>query len=271
MTVCVGVKVRDCIVFAADSAISMSSNDGQVHNIWDHGIKVFNLYRGLPIVAMSSGIASFGTQSVYNLAKDLRVRFSSGAWLNPASYTIKEVAEKSLAYFFGHYSSVYTLDTAPTEPFTFWVGGYGSQGVNGEIWETSIQDLNPRIKLMMPGEEGYVIWGGQKEPISRLIHGMSPTVHNFMVNKEISNQDIGDLLNTTTASMVDVSMPVQDAIDLSKFLVYITKMYFYFNPGADVVGGDVDIAVVTRHENFKWVQRKHFYPEHLNRGDINHV
>jgi hypothetical protein len=26
-----------------------------------------------------------------------------------------------------------------------------------------------------------------------------------------------------------------------------------------VVGGDTDVAVVTRHERFKWVKRKHLY------------
>ena len=47
MTVCVGIKVRDCMVFAADSASSLveTAEDGssRVFNVWNHGIKVFNL------------------------------------------------------------------------------------------------------------------------------------------------------------------------------------------------------------------------------------
>ena len=54
MTVCVAVKVHDCIVFAADSASSMTITppDGVpvVKNVWKHGLKVFNLHRDLPIM-----------------------------------------------------------------------------------------------------------------------------------------------------------------------------------------------------------------------------
>jgi hypothetical protein len=50
-------------------------------------------------------------------------------------------------------------------------------------------------------------------------------------------------------------MPIQDAIDLADFLAETAKRYFRFLPGADIVGGDTDIATVTRHEGFKWINR----------------
>lgn len=61
------------------------------------------------------------------------------------------------------------------------------------------------------------------------------------------------------------AMPVQDAIDLADFLVDVTKGWIRFLPGLEVVGGDTDICTVTKHEGFKWVRRKHFYPAELNR------
>jgi hypothetical protein len=63
-------------------------------------------------------------------------------------------------------------------------------------------------------------------------------------------------------------MPVQDAIDLADFLVDVTKRFVRFLPGADMVGGDADIAVVTRHEGFKWARRKHFFNATLNPTEI---
>ncbi|PPD15135.1 MAG: hypothetical protein CTY25_07615 [Methylobacterium sp.] len=65
-------------------------------------------------------------------------------------------------------------------------------------------------------------------------------------------------------------MPIQDAIELADFLVDVTKRYFRFKPGADTVGGDTDIAVVTRYERFKWIKRKHFYPAELNPRETGH-
>jgi hypothetical protein len=30
------------------------------------------------------------------------------------------------------------------------------------------------------------------------------------------------------------------------------------------VGGPTEIAAITKHEGFKWVQRKHFFPRDVN-------
>ena len=82
MTICVAVKVHDCIVFGADSASSLmvTTAEGQsgISNVWQHGIKVFNLHKGLPIVAMTCGMGHFGSASISNLAKDLRLLLSRG-------------------------------------------------------------------------------------------------------------------------------------------------------------------------------------------------
>ena len=56
-----------------------------------------------------------------------------------------------------------------------------------------------------------------------------------------------------------------------KFLVEMTKTYFAFLPGADIVAGDTDIVTVTKHEGFKWINRKHYYPADLNRRNTDHV
>ena len=59
-------------------------------------------------------------------------------------------------------------------------------------------------------------------------------------------------------------MPTGDAIALADFLVGTTKQFVHFLRGADTVGGDTDLATITRHEGFKWIRRKHFYPRDLN-------
>jgi hypothetical protein len=66
-------------------------------------------------------------------------------------------------------------------------------------------------------------------------------------------------------------MPVQDAINLADFLVDVTKRYFAFLPGADIVGGETDIATVTKYEGFKWIRRKHYYPASLNPMETGHA
>ena len=59
-------------------------------------------------------------------------------------------------------------------------------------------------------------------------------------------------------------MPIQDAIDLADFLVEISKKTSRFLPGPQIIGGPTDIAVITKHEGFKWIQKKHYYDYNLN-------
>jgi hypothetical protein len=56
-------------------------------------------------------------------------------------------------------------------------------------------------------------------------------------------------------------MPIQDAVDLARFLVETTigfVRFAVFMPKS--VGGAVEIAAITKHEGFRWVQRKASIP-----------
>jgi len=48
-------------------------------------------------------------------------------------------------------------------------------------------------------------------------------------------------------------------------MVHAAVMFSRFVPGPNVVGGPVEIAVITKHENFKWISRKHYYDQSLNK------
>jgi hypothetical protein len=52
---------------------------------------------------------------------------------------------------------------------------------------------------------------------------------------------------------------------LARYLVDTTAGFIRFSVNrAKTVGGAVEIAAITKHEGFKWVQRKHFYRRDLN-------
>jgi hypothetical protein len=102
MTVCVGVAVHDCLVFAAESASTLVDTDpttgqSRVLNVYRHGNKVFNLHKKLPISAMTCGMGNIGASSIATLAKDLRLRLTSGPaeWrLDPRDYTVEDIARR---------------------------------------------------------------------------------------------------------------------------------------------------------------------------------
>jgi hypothetical protein len=263
LTVCVSVKVHDCVVFAADSASSLigTAEGGQslVFNVYQHGNKVFNLYKGKPIAAMTCGMAHMGNASISTLAKDFRRIITKGIGgepIDPDDHTVRQVAERAHQFFSAKYMEI---DPAPVgeHGFEFWVGGYGSKWDGAEIWKIIIRDGEILPLELVVGQEisGHVAWGGQPKPIHRLIVGYDDALGEALIEsglpKEAAEPVLTQVRQRLQTPLVEAAMPVGDAIALADFLVDLTKKYFAFLPGADLVGGATDIATVTKHEGFK--------------------
>jgi hypothetical protein len=272
-------------VFAADSASTLvntnpATGQSEILNVYQHGDKVFNLYKGLPICAMTCGMGNVGQHSIGTIAKELRRRMMNGSsdWkVEKSSYELEEVVQKARRLLFEE--RYQTLVPGPPAPHSleFWVGGYASDFDKGhELWKISIVNGNcPPPERMVSGGGAGLVFGGQPGPINRLVGGFD---HGLLDELKLAGMQDGDaqglvnhLRSKLQAPLVWPTMPVQDAIDLTDFLVETTKRYFRFLPGADIVGGSTDIAVVTKYEGFKWIRRKHFYPPALNPLETDHA
>ncbi len=99
--------------------------------------------------------------------------------------------------------------------------------------------------------------------------GFSPHIADVLVqNLGVPDAQVGQAIEVfkqaLTAPLVISAMPFQDAIDLAEFLVELTIKFSRFAPGAQTVGGPIEIAAVSKHEGFKWIKRKHYYRSELN-------
>ena len=212
---------------------------------------------------MTAGMGHIGPASISNLAKDLRLELSGNGpiGLDKGVYTIEDVAERARTFFSNRYSAI---NPAPASPhvFEFWIGGYGANGARGEIWKFNIQDgtVHPIEQLARAEDDDRLVWGGQSKAIGRLIHSLDNEMIAALVQRNVSAADVNAARQQVETPLVHSTMPVQDAIDLADFLVDVTKRYFAFLPGANVVGGDTEIATVTKHEGFKWIKRKTLLP-----------
>ena len=59
-------------------------------------------------------------------------------------------------------------------------------------------------------------------------------------------------------------MPKQELIELAEALVSITAIERKATVDEGTVGGPVDVALITKHEGFVWIKRKHYFPRELN-------
>jgi hypothetical protein len=271
MTICVAVKVHDCLVFAADSALSLVQQ-GATLNVYSHGNKVFNLVKGLPVCAMFCGMGNIGRSSISALAKDLRSQLSDTVekgGIDQSAYTIGDIAERTKNFLFERYEA---LAEKPTDPHSleFYVGGYSSQSDIAEVWKIIIAngECAGPVQQFKGVETAYVLWAGMPEALNRLILGYSQHLPDALLAAGLEPERLLPMMNAVRSAvgtpLASDPMPTGDAIALADFLVGVTKQYVHFLNGADTVGGDTDIATVTPHEGFRWIRRKHFYPRELN-------
>ncbi|WP_294328308.1 hypothetical protein [uncultured Sphingomonas sp.] len=265
------MKVHDCLVFAADSALSLVQG-GQTLNVYSHGNKVFNLVRGQPVCAMFCGMGNIGRSSISSLAKNLRSQLGRSiddGGINPAEYTIQQIAERTRNYLFERY---HALPEKPAFPHSleFFVGGYSAKSETAEVWKIVISDgeFAGPAQQFEGFDSSYVLWSGQPEALNRLLLGYSQHLPDALLAAGLEPDRLLPIMNHVRSavgtSLVSDPMPTGDAIALADFLVGVTKQYVHFLNGADTVGGETDIATVTPHEGFRWIRRKHFYPRDLN-------
>jgi hypothetical protein len=293
MSIAVLIGVHDGVVLAADSASTLSfptppgvvlppGQQGIVGNVYDNANKIFNLVKGLPIGCITFGSGNIGNASIGTLIKDLRQKLTlmpQEMEFNPAQYTMEGVA-KILAKFLGGECEKLDAPAKLNTNIGFLLGGYSTQGALGESWSVEIQNGIPQPpKKLRADHEVGLSWGGMSEVVQRIIVGFSPQLFQVLAavtqpaqNPAVLASQLQPLLAAQLqAPLVFAPMPIQDVIDLARFLVHSAIMFSRFHPGPNVVGGPIEIAAITKHEHFKWISRKHYYDQTLNKEPIHVV
>lgn len=282
MTICVAVRVNDCIVFATDSASTLSGPAAagggiSVVNVYEHADKLYNLYKGLPVCAMTCGLGNIDKQSISSIVKDIRLSLKNGdAAIERKNYSIESIVRLAYKIMIEERYINWAQKPTSNHSLEFYVGGYSANSEAHELWKFAAVNgaIIPPAEVSPKGTTG-LNWAGQPEPINRLVLGVSQSLPQVLKDGGMPDNEIqtlvAQLVARLTAPLWSDAMPVHDAIDLAGYLVDLTKSYYRFHPGANIVGGATDIAVVTRHEGFKWIERKHYYRTALNPLETDHV
>jgi hypothetical protein len=157
-------------------------------------------------------------------------------------------------------------ERAPEFPtLGFVVAGISADDYYTQVWTVQIIDG----KCAGPSCEyertvaGVAHFWGQPEALYRLVYGWSPEAQQRLVAAGLPPEMANQYLISRT-DLAHEGMPIQDAIDLVRYLADVTIGYVRFKQGAPTVAPPVDIAAITRHQGFKWVARKHYYSQELN-------
>lgn len=280
MSIAISMKINDGIVLASDSASTLigKTPDGQIAviNTYNNANKVFNLRKGLPIGLVTWGAGSIGTNSISTLTKDLRKRFTGrdGAhhdWkLDKDNYSVEHVATRVRSFMYEECYVPAFADWIDKPVIGFIVSGYSSDAEMGDEYLIEVSKGQcPQPTLLRPRLDSGVTWGGVGEALNRLIMGfgtLMPQVlqNNIHVPPEKLPEAMQALRSVLAAPLIIPAMPLQDAIDLTEFMVDLTVKWVRFGPGPPTVAGPIEIAAISKHEGFRWIKRKYYFDKELN-------
>lgn len=260
MTIAIAMKINDGIILATDSASTiLGQNENgypEVHHTYFTADKLFNLQKGNPIGAITWGNGSIDNESISTLVKDFRKKSDN------VSYSSVESISKEFVKF---------LEPKLTNEVQlgFVIAGYSVDKNHPEMFLININEGTIEKPIRINEDDPLAIsWFGETSFLSRFLLGIDPNITEVLRNNNLSEDLVNKILldcNEFLQLPLGVpAMPIQDAIDLVSFLAEISVKGSRFVPGPQIIGGDIDIAVITKHEGFKWINRKHYYKQNLN-------
>jgi hypothetical protein len=268
MTIIVSVKISDGIVMAADSATTLFIKEGLPVQIYEHANKIVNLVKGLPIGVMTCGAGGIGSTSIATLLKDLRQQLAGKQddLKLPADYTMALVASRVHRFFAEKATAAGFLGSLLLR-----ICGYSTNRPLPEVWQVNFIGGSCTAPEQVQSETDFrPLWDGQPEALNRLIYGsadgLSVAVASALGLDAEQAKKADAALYSQHETLILPAAPIQDAIDLARYMIETTKGFVRFSvTRVKTVGGPVEIAAITKHEGFKWVQRKHFFAQELNR------
>ena len=277
MTIAILLKVGDGIVFGADSASTLVNDTGVV-NVYFNAEKIINLHKELPIGLATYGLGNIDQRSITGLAKELRERFGGADpdWaIDKDRYTMAAIAQQVKRFFYDeYYAREYPKHRTDAQgnqheqyaTIGFMVAGYSAGERKAEAYSVTVDEQGACAVTQDLGRDEYAILArGQPEAVLRLVGGYSPRIFHGMVAAGVAADDAKRFLEgIPMEQLVQAYMPIQDGIDLVRFLAEVTEGFVRFVPGAPTVHEPIDLAAITYYEGFRWVQRKHYYPRELN-------
>jgi hypothetical protein len=212
--------------------------------------------------------------------RDNRKRFTAAvSWtrckvriwqLDPGSYTVQQVAQRVREFLFDElFMGAYGANPPANYFLGFKVCGYSAGAPLSEVWGIKIINSNCDPPILEQRQDWMgVRWDGEYESMDRLVLGVGSAIasklENIGIDKTRARDAADQLISDLAKWPVLAGMPIQDAIELALFMVETSIKFVKFNMGHNTVGGPIEIAAITKHEGFKWVQRKLFYTGELN-------
>jgi hypothetical protein len=268
----IAFKGPEGIVLAADSRVTLTAfvqtpNQPQmfVPSTFDNATKLLKVKGQDHVGAVTYGAGAIGQaepRTAHSYMPELEQELAGSGRLS-----VQQFAEHLSRFFLDKWQSQ-NMPVGAGD-MVFLVGGYDQEGTYGRVYQIYIPSKpDPHEWHGGAGEFGLV-WGGQSEYAGRLIHGFDgrlPELATAFLGLDAQRgAELRQHLQSTLQAPIPFSfLPLQDSIDFAIFLIRTTMVMQHWLVGVRGVGGKIDVAVVTRTEGFKEIQKKKLGGEELS-------
>ena len=268
MSLGVVIKGPDGIVLAADSRVTLEAQmAGQPHPFsvnFDNAIKTLSFSKEPHnfVGAVTYGIAGIGIppRTAHSFLPEFEISLEEKKNRLP----VLEYSKQLSSFFMLQWEKAKMPKDYEGPNMTFVVGGYDEGKPYGDVFLFEIPGA-PDPRERHPNMFGMT-WGGQLQIASRLIHGYDPKLLNIL-EKELKLtkeqvQNLIPILNTNLQFPIPYDvLPLQDCVNLALLLLRTTISAQHLSVDVRGVGGDIEIAIITRTAGLKYLQKKELHGE----------
>lgn len=250
-----GIVVRgpEGLVLAAESRITLTAQapgKPPIHVNYDNAKKLLSFntphnYIGI----VTYGLGAIGLRSAASYIPEFEAN------LPDDRITIKEFAEKLSEFFISQWENEMP-NNYKGPPMVFVVAGFNEKEPYGRVYSIDIPSKPEPFE-----REGFgMSWGGQRDIVDRLINGYDVKLPDILKQTlGLNQEEINNVKNSLVPLHMQIpynALPLQDCVDLAIFFIRTTISAQKLTIGIRGCGGPIDVAIITRREGFKFIQKK---------------
>jgi hypothetical protein len=266
MTVAVACNLSEGVILGVDSAVTLGTPGGVV-KVYENADKLFQL-GDRPIGVAVYGLAALGNRNIGSYLHELEILNPKGLLTGP-NWTMASIVEEVRAFLMKSYQKdlVSAWEAATGRKWRnlrrnkrpvlgVIVGGFSSFAYLSEVWQIELPFNNRpgSARLLRPPGSFGTNWFAMFDPIRRYIKGYDPAlvdaVVKFLVGRAAPLSPAEDaqlrrLIEGFEYQIPYVSMPMEEGVAHTRFLVELVVSHHRYAVGAPVVGGRAHVGRVT--------------------------
>lgn len=271
MSIVVAVRVGEGLVLAADSASTLQARDpggrlAGIAKIFNNATKLLQL-RDYPVGVATWGAGNIGARSISSLISEYANTRPKLEDIEQDSLSVQEEKQLLLDFLFEFYTGTYPDWEAQPEDqrvgFGVLIGGYSGREFFPQEFVFDVPARQVReLRIPLPdGPQNFgADWFGSADALVRFHHGRDDRLPEILARHGVETPKIEAIMETLRREIQYPvpfdGMPIQDAVDYALFMTGLEVARYRFALGAELCGGPIDVATITRHRGFEWIRQK---------------